>query len=152
MEYLRALWRSEDWPDEFDASLPIIDPDVINLQFDFRDETPTSIPAALWQTRRAAVDRMLADLKAKRVAAGLGVILKQVLGDPPPADLASLRDNLAKGIDVAATTTTITDTLHLTLDSFGRLMTLKDKDDTKDARSPVSDAEWDEVYTILTQA
>src|SRR6266516_1378277 len=94
---------------------------------------------------------MLAELKGKRESSGLELILKQALGDPLP-DLAMLRDSLAKGIDVSGTTTTITETLHLTLESFGRLMAIKDEDDKNDPSNPVSDAEWDEVYAILTQA
>jgi Tc toxin complex TcA C-terminal TcB-binding domain/Repeat of unknown function (DUF346) len=125
--------------------LPIIDPDVIGPP-DFRQPVAGQAPYELWQQRRSWVDSSLATLKSDREAHDLTFILKEVLGDPLP-DLATLKDNLEKGVDIDKTLSQIK-ALHFTVDSFLRLMTIKAQDD---AKQPVQETEWEEIYAILTQ-
>jgi hypothetical protein len=125
--------------------LPIIDPDVIGPA-DFRLPVAGQAPYDLWQQRRTWVDTSLATLKRDREAHDLTFILKEVLGDPLP-DLATLQKNLEQGIDIDNTLSKIK-ALHFTVDSFLRLMTIKAKDD---AKQPVQETEWEEIYAILTQ-
>jgi hypothetical protein len=83
------------------------------------------------------------------VANGLERILKQVLGDPLP-ELGTLLTNLTEGVDLENTRTRITDDLHLTPESFTRLMAIKAKADDPDPANKPTEAEWGEVYSILT--
>jgi len=149
LRHLRTIWRQEDYPDDpySNRSLPIIDPDLIGLD-DFRQPQPGKIASDLWRARRTEIDMIRDNLRHDRETSGLGVILRHVLGDPLP-DLALLRENLQKGADLDNTKNTITVILHLTIESFLRLMEIKDKDDN---HKPVSSEEWEEVYAILTQA
>ncbi len=125
--------------------LPIIDPDVIGPP-DFRQPVAGQAPYELWQQRRSWVDSTLATLKSDREAHDFTFILKEVLGDPLP-DLATLKWNLEQGVDIDNTLSQIK-ALHFTVGSFLRLMTIKAKDD---AKQPVQETEWEEIYAILTQ-
>lgn len=164
LKRLRRLWSEQDYPEDAyseDAvpQLPIIDPDVIGPD-DFRHPTPKTFGADrafdIWLTRRQFVDETLSGLKASREAKGLDETLKQVLGNPLP-DLDAWVSVIAKGAPAAAlaTVTAKVKALHLSVDSFSRLMAIRAKERMaqEDARNdPVSDAEWLETYSILTQA
>jgi hypothetical protein len=167
LKHLRSLWTEQDYPmdgysDEASPKLPIIDPDLIGPD-DFRDPTP-KIKAAnpnkafdLWLQRRNDIDKIFQGFKKNREKAkggGLNTILKQVFGDPLP-DLDGLLSTLTKGADpdMIKTAKESVVALNLTIESFIRLMTLRAKDQlASDPRNEkVSEAEWSEVYAILTQ-
>ncbi len=152
LEHLRTLWKTQDWPTDPYAKgqLPLIDPDVISLA-DLRHPVPHDKAYDFWMSRRHSLDLLLADLKAKRETQGLTAILKQILGDPLP-DLTSLNNRLTQGIDSEATQRAITQRLHLTVESFTRLMALKAKAEDADPAAQPTAEEWGEVYAILTQA
>jgi hypothetical protein len=145
---------------------PIIDPDIIGPD-DFRmpvaKSNPTSPDRAfdIWLRRRKWVDTTMADLKTAREKAdatsrntGLTAILQQVFGSPLP-DLDKLSSNLATGTDIDKTKFEIK-ALHLTDESFRRLVEIRAKDRLAAGNDPrnaqVSDEEWADVYSILTQA
>lgn len=159
---LRSAWEQQDWLDDLytgKEALPIIDPDVIGPD-DFRfpvKKQPGEPDKAfdLWIDRRQWVDTTLNDLKVVREAKGLPVMLQQVLGNPLP-DLDGLWLTLTVvGIPAEIKTAKEQITaLHLTIESFSRLMALRAKDQlaTADVRNEqVSDDEWNEVYSILTE-
>ena len=169
--YLRTLWSSQDdvndlysdptSPSDDSLRLPIIDPDLIGPD-DFRNPAPKLKPGDpdrafdRWLTRRAAVDKILADLKTNREAKGLIEILQQVLGNPVP-DLDGLLLPLTNGgtQEQVSVATKGVRALNLSIESFIRLMALRAKDQlaTSDPRNEqVSAAEWSEVYSILAQA
>src|SRR5260370_16081906 len=77
--------------------------------------------------------------------------MKDDLTPPPNAlpDLNALLDSLNTGNDIKKTKATITNTLHLTIESFHRLMAIKAK---IDAKPPGDPAELQELYAILAQA
>jgi hypothetical protein len=166
LHHMRALWTKEDRPDDPYAAtaspmLPAIDPDLIGPD-DFRTPFPKANAADpdrafdLWLARRQFVDDSLTNLRSARAtngAAGLTVILKQVLGDPLP-DLDGHFQTLTAGTqeEVKVVEATI-EQLGFSLDSFHRLMEIRAKDNEAqiDPRLQVADDEWGEVYSILTQ-
>jgi hypothetical protein len=164
LKYLRTLWTQQDHPTDGyseDASpkLPLIDPDLIGPD-DFRHPTPKDNAAApdkafdIWLTRRLAVDKILQGFKTEREANGLNSILQQVFGNPIP-DLDGLLLTLTKGMtsEEIQTAKDKVLALGLTIESFTQLMTIRAKDQLAgDPRNEkVSEAEWGEVYAILTQ-
>ncbi|MBD2337369.1 hypothetical protein H6G64_10245 [Calothrix sp. FACHB-156] len=149
--------------------LPIIDPDIISPD-DFRSPRPKNSGEPdkafdLWLARREEIDTILRNLQTARESqdeleapetSGLTVILQQVLGSPLP-DLDDLLMRLTQGgspEDINAAKVQIAD-LNLTVESFSRLMVIREKDQLAHAdnrNEKVSDEEWQEAYSILTQA
>jgi hypothetical protein len=166
IRHVRAVWTEEDRPDDpYTATasplLPAIDPDLIGPD-DFRTPFPKANAADpdrafdLWLVRRQFVDDSLANLRSTRAtngAAGLTVILKQVLGDPLP-DLDGHFQTLTTGTQEQVKVVEVTiEQLGFSLDSFHRLMEIRVKDNEAqiDPRIQVADDEWGEVNSILTQ-
>ena len=167
LKHLRTLWSRQDHPidaysDDASPRLPIIDPDLIGPD-DFRNPTPKNKPADpdkafdIWLKRRKFVDTKLSGLKKDREAKGITEILKQVLGKQLP-DLDGLLLTLTKSgtaaDEIKAAKDSVT-ALNLSVESFTRLMSIRAKDqlaqsDTRNDK--VSEQEWREVYSILTQA
>lgn len=167
LKHLRTLWSRQDHPidaysDDASPRLPIIDPDLIGPD-DFRKPTPKNKPADpdkgfdMWLKRRKFVDTKLSGLQKAREAKGITEILKQVLGKQLP-DLDGLLLTLTKSgtapdeLKVAKDSVTA---LNLSVESFTRLMSIRAKDQLapSDPRNDkVSEQEWREVYSILTQA
>ena len=159
LKHLRTLWTQQDYPtdgysEEASPKLLLIDPDLIGPD-DFRKPIPVENPAFdLWLKRRQAVDQQLRDFKANREANGLNSILQAVFGNPLPT-LDGVLLTLTKGgttDEIKAAKNTVI-ALGLTLESFTQLMTIRAKDQlASDPRNEkVSEAEWSEVYSILTQ-
>jgi len=161
LKHLRTLWAQQDHPidaysDEASPRLPIIDPDLIGPD-DFRNPTPKNNKAFdIWLNRRQFLDTKLSGLKADREMKGITEILKQVLGDPLP-EVDGLLLILTKGgtADEIKTAKDSVTALHLSVESFTRLMSIRAKDqlaqsDTRNDK--VSEQEWREVYSILAQA
>jgi hypothetical protein len=159
LKHLRTLWIQQDHPadgysDDASPKLPLIDPDLIGPD-DFRKPIPVENPAFdLWLKRRQAVDQQLRDFKANREANGLTSILQAEFGNPLP-DFDGALLTLTKGgttDEIKAAKGSVI-ALGLTLESFTRLMAIRAKDQlASDPRNEkVSEAEWSEVYSILTQ-
>jgi len=172
LKHLRTLWSRQDHPidaysDDASPRLPIIDPDLIEPD-DFRNPNPKINLADpnkafdIWLNRRTFIDTILNDFKVARETNGLTAILKQVLGnallpDNPLPDLDGLLLVLTKGgtADEIKTAKDSVTALALTVESFTRLMSIRAKDQLaqSDMRNDkVSEQEWREIYSILTQA
>ncbi|MDA0160165.1 FG-GAP-like repeat-containing protein [Solirubrobacter ginsenosidimutans] len=175
---LREQWDEEDWPaDAFSTGnataasprLPIIDPDVAGPD-EFRLPLPKATTASpdgafdLWLRRRAWVDGLLHDLQSRQpdldsMFAFLRPPASAPVPDdypwrhaPPTAEFDELCDDLSNGdaATVERARTTLTSDLHLSVDAFVRLMALREQ--KLAAAPPLSDAEWEEVRSILAQA
>lgn len=175
---LREQWDDEDRrADAFSAAsgtasavpLPMIDPDVIGPD-DLRLPLPKIGVMApdgafdIWRMRRDWVDGILTALRGRqpdldsmfellRPPAGAPVPEDYPWHDAPPtAAFAALSDSLSNGDtrSVEQARTTLRSKLHLSVDAFVRLMALRSKKLT--ATSPLTDAEWDEIRSILAQA
>ena len=163
---LRTQWSQQDHPADVYADvapdlLPFIDPDLIGPD-DFRlpirkfQATDPDTPFDLWLARRGIVDQMLLGLQNDREnnADGFNLILREAFHIPLPDFDALLRD-LTQGdqVAVARATQEIAARCSLSLDSFARLMALRTKviQATDGPGEPVSEAEWNEIYSILVQ-
>ena len=169
LRQLRAVWKEQDRPtnafadprvipDPDNPRLPLIDPDVIGPD-DFRypyarmNTGDPKTPFDLWLERRRWVDDQLRDLKTKREQEGhngLDIILTLVLGDPLP-ELNGLLNQLSQSDEpetIKLAKNEITNTLHLTVESFTRLMAIIAKDEL---HKDITEADWQEVYSILVQ-
>jgi len=163
LKQLRTLWEEQDRPanafvvhqetpapDNPIKQLPVIDPDIIGPD-DFRyPYAGSDQPFNIWIRRRKWIDEQLAGLRGNRKSSGLESILKEVLGDPLP-DFDQLEEDLTQGNDpkvIEEAKRKITDELHLTVESFTRLMAIRGKEE----REEIGDEEWEEVYSILVQA
>ena len=179
LRHLRSIWRDQDRPTNLYADLPsdltedetadlppIIDPDVIgpdDFRVPFANEVEPVGPFDIWLKRRAWVnDRLHAMSDLKR---DVGKILDS-LNKPteylsvPKAlspwakkatldDLIAISSDLSKAESAAAARQRIARDLHLTPESFSRLMLLLGKNDSGEK---MTDDEWDEIYSILVQA
>jgi hypothetical protein len=166
LRQLRVVWGLQDRPedaysDDASPALPSVDPDLLGPD-DFRVPFAKANPAAatraydLWLARRAFVDKTLAQLAQNRLSQGLAFILQQVLGTSGPMpNLDALLQAVTGGSndDVEAATAVIHG-LSLQVDEFLALMVVRAKDQSAqgDTRNQaVSDAEWSDLYSILTQ-
>jgi len=153
LKHLRTLWKAQDFPSLPNEGVPIIDPDLIGPD-DFRIPTSGNPYFDLLQTRRKIVDASITQLANDYQVHGLAFILQEALTNPsnPLPDLKALLEALNKGDDIDKTKTaitTITSTLHLTIESFQRLMAIKAK---IDGGQTVLPAELKELFDILAQA
>ncbi len=165
LKHLRTLWFQQDHPTDVyseDASprFPLIDPDLVGPD-DFRNPNAKNNHADpdrafdLWLARRAFVDAQLSKLKGDRETKGIAEILK-VLGNPL-SDFDGLLLVLTKGgaaNEIKAVRDGIA-ALDLTVESFMRLMSIRAKDQlaqSDNRNEKVTEPEWREVYSILTQA
>lgn len=177
----REQWRRQDFPHQgVGGGRPLIDPDVVGPD-DFRVPRPKAAVGDpdgafdLWLRRRTWVDAQLivlsamnqvvagqllpdlgAMLASQYVAVGYGAVnVTAWAATTPIADFATLRDNLTRGIAVAATRTRIETDLALSGDAFLRLTEVGAKHAAAlaDVRNEaVTAAEWSEVRSILAQA
>jgi Tc toxin complex TcA C-terminal TcB-binding domain len=166
LKHLRTLWKQQDHPtdaysEDTSPKLPLIDPDLIGPD-DFRIPVHKLNPADpdkafdIWLKRRTFIDKTLDGLQSDRETKGLNEILKQVLGNPLP-DLDGMLLVLTKSgtADEIKAAKDSVSALALTVESYTRLMSIRTKDQLaqSDTRSDkVSEQEWREVYSILTQA
>lgn len=155
--------KEGDWPPVYVVqhvlNQPVIDPELIES-----NELPMAGTAAvvLWQARRAKLDQMHTALKAERKSptGGFDAMLRLALGAPNPGDplplsdaeLNTLYDNLKTGVNTDSSRETIRTSLYMTGDSFLRLMDIKKKDADAGTGNKPTEAEYEEVYTILTSA
>jgi hypothetical protein len=157
------FWHSEReprdgvWPPVPLAGHPLIDPDEVKL-VDLPEPTIGADAIALWQTRRDALTAETKALENERETNGFDAMMRRALGHPAPGnplqhDLATLKTDLTSNNPavVAAATIKVTNDLHLTLDGFNRVMTMKEQSAPASPRKP-TDAEWSELYALLTTA
>jgi hypothetical protein len=146
-EHLRAAWQQQDDAarTEFDTPVPLIDPDLISPQ-DLRTPSPGNSAYDLWKARQDDLAAQLAALDAARKAqstqqAGFDQIVSDAVG--PVAELLALDEERQRGnaIDVALKAK------RLSMQAFLHLMRLRQLA----VVGTVLDAEWADVYAILTQ-
>ena len=146
-ENLRGEWQEQDSAarTELDTPLPVIDPDLLTAA-DFRTASAGNAAYDTLTARRALLLTYSSSLDAARKAqatqlAGFDAIVGTALG--PVADLLSLlaqRDS-GNSIDIPLRA------MRLTLQPFLHLMRVRQLA----AASSMLDAEWEDVYAILTQ-
>ena len=141
-----------DWP-PVPISTPSIDPAVLKLK-DLPEPIVGERAIAFWQARQVKLEQIPKDLATTRETVSFDAMLKLALGDPLPHDLTTLKTDLSNpNTDIVASATTkITNDLHLTVESFKRLLAIKAKNDDPDAAKKPTAAEWAELYAILTLA
>jgi hypothetical protein len=180
LAYLRTLWKKQDFPpDIYEAGqIPLIDPDLVGPD-DFCKPFPGDPDKVFdtWKKRRDWVDgRLQAFQGLSRIIPGQAEATPDIAAmfaamyqtvsygadniqawanTCPVTEFGALQVKLATGTDVDAASLRIKDELNLTVNSFTRLMTIRDKDKTweSDTRNEkVTAEEWREVYSILVQA
>jgi len=142
-----------EWPPILPAQLPLIDPALLKLK-DLPETVACQKAIAFWQARQVKLEQIPKDLATTRETVSFDAMLKLALGDPLPHDLTTLKTDLSNPdpVVVASATTKITNDLHLTVESFKRLLAIKAKNDDPDAAKKPTAAEWAELYAILTPA
>lgn len=165
LAHLRTLWKEQDRPTDPYAKefsppaerLPIIDPDLIGPD-DFQNPLETESAFKVWLTRRKLVVDTLNGFRKDREAGkekGMEIILGAALGTAI-AEIDGLVATLKEGAkaDVEKAKERVR-SLHLTVESFSRLMELREKDqraaNEKLPALELTEEEWREVYSILTQ-
>ncbi len=146
-EHLRAAWQQQDDAarTEFDTPLPLIDPDLIGPQ-DLRTPSPGNTAYDLWKARQDDLAAQLAGIDTARKAqatqqAGFDKIVSDAVG--PVAELLALDEERRGGNAIDAPLRT----KRLTMQAFLHLMRVRELA----VAGTVLDAEWADVYAILTQ-
>lgn len=143
---------------------PLVDPELVAPR-DLPDTEAGERAVELWRARRAELDLIAIRLRTLREGQGLQAALGQALGDPAnnnalPHDLDDLRNRL-NAIDPAVAAVAhgqVETDLHMTVDSFQRLMDIRARDAAANAPgvpnppAPPGENEWVEIYAILTTA
>ncbi len=149
-----------DWPPLLVGSRPLIDPERVSDVY-LTKVIPGKAALVLWQARRAQLDQMHKNLKAKRedpINGGFLAMLTLALGTPPSGNtdwdpiLTQLHNDLNSG-DVLRSNhakTRIKNELHMTVGYFVRLIEVKANDAESDPNKKPSAQDYEEVYTILT--
>lgn len=148
-----------EWTPSLPAQLlPLIDPATLKLK-DLPEPIVGERAIAFWQARQTRLEQIPKDLAAERQTNGFDAMLKLAIGHPDPGnplqhDLTTLKTELSNPDPavIASATTKIINDLHLTLDSFKRLLAIKAKHDDPDPAKKPTAAEWAELYAILTPA
>jgi hypothetical protein len=147
-----------EWPPILSTKLPLIDPATLKLK-DLPETIAGEQAIAFWQARQIRLEQIPKDLDTARQTNGFDAMLKLALGHPNPGnplqhDLVTLKTELSNPDPdiVASATTKITNDLHLTVESFKRLLAIKAKNDDPDPAKKLTAAEWAELYAILTPA
>lgn len=152
LEHLRTLWKKQDWPVLYPTNRPVIDPDVIHIDCDFRRpytaNSPRSEVELVWERRRQWVDRTYSRLLRLIRGQGFDIALQEVYGEPIP-DLDTLADKLQSGEDVEATMMVILLDLDMTIESFTRFVEIRSR--SLESPDEVDLSEWEEAAAILTQ-
>ncbi len=104
-DYLRALWRSEDWPEEPDPAqpiIPLIDPDLIG-EGDLANPSDPTVgnPADLLKTRRAWVETQIAGLRKRRGDSGYIFAWNDVPGQDEGKLKSYLAEKLGRWVSTA---------------------------------------------------
>jgi hypothetical protein len=145
------------WPPMSAAPpVPLIDPTGVKLE-DLPDLPVGRRAQMIWRARQRRLAQILADLRTERVTNGFDAMLRHALGqpnvgDPLPDDPQVLIDNLNNNVDVDNTKAEIVTDLHMSPEAFARLMTVKAKDAQADPMKKPTNADWQDVYSTLTNA
>jgi len=175
--HLRSIWMKQDWPDDqLAGNRTLIDPDIIGPD-DFRTPVAKIRPSYpdkafdFWIRRRKWVDSLIkefTDIKKEDGTPDLAAMFARMYqpfifygievvawaDTTQPTDFELLRAKLDRREDVEETKLRIKTDLNLTVESFTRLMEIftKDKLSSDSRNEKVEEEEWQDVYSILTQA
>ena len=161
---LQGFWftarepQEGDWPPTVEATTPLIDPDVVKPE-DLPEPTVGGKALELLGSRRDQLGRIRQALQTEREDRGFELMLRLALGHPNPGDrvrqdVDALQRDLASSNPsvVESAKQRIAQDLHLSVDAFARLMTIRQKDhDTDPLRRPTAE-EYAEIYDLLTKA
>lgn len=146
-EHLRAAWQQQDDAarSDLDTPVPVIDPDLLNTQ-DLRTPSPGNPAYDLWKARHDELVAYITSLDALRKAqptqqAGFDRIVTTAVG--PVTELLALADARQRGNAID----TQLRVKRLRLQPFLHLMRVRQLA----VAGTVLDAEWEDVYAILTQ-
>ena len=150
-----------DWPPLQAPGVPLIDPDSQTVKA--LPEYVAGVQAReAWTQRRDDLVAIAAALKSTREsggASGFESMLRLAIGFPNPGDPLqhdpdALRSDLLSNdaTRVASATDAVTKDFCLSVDAFGRLMTVRDQDRQPDpAKKPLA-AHYAAIYALLTTA
>jgi hypothetical protein len=130
--------------------VPLIDSEMLKLD-DLPEPTAGKSARELWQDRKTLLENYRnVTLVPAREREGFDGILRVSLGDPLPADVDNLYDDLRSSVeaDVREAERRITEELLMSVEEFERLMTIRQKE--REGDTPPTEAEWEEAYSILT--
>ncbi|MCE7985213.1 MAG: hypothetical protein DYG89_28915 [Caldilinea sp. CFX5] len=176
---LRQQWQAQDWPEDVYSqhTLPVIDPDLIGLD-DMRIPY-IGATRSLCQHRQQWVSQGINELRErKNTPLSLDAVFQRMyesvtykftVGEQessytpwqtPESQFDGLRKALTGGTTAEAMTAQqrIQNELKLTVASFTRLLEIRDKylrwknDPANPEVTAVTDAEWEEFFSILVQA
>ncbi|MDN3249779.1 MULTISPECIES: neuraminidase-like domain-containing protein [unclassified Streptomyces] len=149
--------REGAWPPVRVTGRPLIDPEQVK-SVDLPEPRAGEDALALWQARRDELAAATAAIKAARETSGFDAMLRKAIdhpapGDPPGYPLETLSADLAdEDPDVVAQAVAdIENDLHLTVDSFRRIVALKQQAGPASPHKPTPE-EWAELYAVLTTA
>ena len=162
---LKHFWNSEKepstdiWPPNVPNDQPLIDPDLLKIN-NLAERTVGKRARQYWKERKQEIiDDLSAPLEQKRIDYGLDEAIRMALGNPNPGDplqydLDALKTDLSSSDQVIVDDIKrkINDDLHLSIDEFGRLMTVKAKDAEADLNKKPTDSDWKDVNKMLTRA
>jgi hypothetical protein len=132
------------WPPALPAQHPLIDPERTKLA-ELPDPMIGGSAHRLWHSRQTELQQVRKTLQETYRSGGFDALLLEAFGQVP--DLAKLQNDLSSSDPqvVERAKTVITTELHLTIEGFLRLMTIKIKP------APTA-AELAEVYSLLVTA
>ena len=133
LEYLRTIWRKQDWPDtEPEDARPLIDPDLIGPG-DLKDPIPGDTAFEILEDRQQFVADTLAALKTERETNGVRAVIEFAL------EIQLQAGEAIKGqiVDHDPQIPTLQRLLEIT--------------DLYERSQPLLESEWDEFDAILTQ-
>jgi hypothetical protein len=147
-----------DWPPIRVAGQPLIDPEIAKVT-DLPEWLAGKEATGLWKARQAILQQFPNDLKTERESNGFDAMLHRALGHPAPGnalqhDLNTLKTDLSSPDETVRNDAIkrIEADLHLTVENFKRLMTIKAQNDQPDPAKKPTTAEWAEIYAMLTPA
>jgi len=162
---LKHFWISERepstdiWPPNVLNGQPLIDPDLVKIN-DLAERTVGKRARQYWKNRKQEIiDDLSAPLEEQRVNHDLDRTIKMALGHPNPGDslqhdLDALKTDLSSSnqVIIDKAKKIINDELHLSIEDFGRLMTIMDKDAETDSNKKPTDSDWKDINRMLTRA
>lgn len=152
-EPVEGSWSSLDF-----SQYPLIDLEQQKLT-DLAEPVAGKRAIELWNTRRESLARIKRSLKNTNETQGFEAMLTEAIGPPDSGqswrqELLSLKNLLdsANTADVEGATSTITSQLKMSVEDFNRLMVVMAKKELPNLDQQPTEAEWNEVYDLLTSA
>lgn len=158
----REFWKPQrkpvegEWPPIRAEGIPLIDPEKVKRQ-DLPYPTAGERALKFWDDRAKALDDKRKELKTLLETSNFSDMVTGALGQvPAPATswidfLRGLASDLSS-TNVATAETIIEDELHLSLESFQRIVTVMENYVSGGTKPLPVKADWAEVFSLLTSA